>query len=72
MNIYVDLVNSSKMDTAADLKAHFMETAKRRQFPVRNSWQSALYKAAGVSDWFCDGGYLQIANSDLFGNWHVS
>lgn len=66
VNIYIDLVSSSALDTPESRRQHFTETSWRRRVPVRNSWQAALYSAAAKSDWFCEDGYLQISESDLF------
>lgn len=66
VNIYIDIINSPNSEDPYALRQHFLETANRRRFPVRNSWQAALYQAAADSDWLCSGGYLEIANSELF------
>lgn len=68
VNIYIDIINSSRSESPDLLRAHFLETAARRRTPVQNSWQAALYQAAADSNWLCDGGYLEIANSQLLQN----
>lgn len=65
VNIYTDIINSPDDDDPSELRKHFIETSARRRIPVRNSWQAALYQAAANSDWLCDGGYLEIAHSEL-------
>lgn len=66
VNIYVDLVNSSAILTIEDRRQHFIETSTRRRSPFKNSWQAALYLAAAKSNWFCDDGYLELSQSELF------
>lgn len=68
VNIYMDIIHSPNSEDPSELRQHFLETARRRRFPVRNSWQAALYQAAADSDWLCGGGYLEIANSELLQN----
>ena len=65
VNIYFDIV-SNPLPTA-ELQAHLREQASNRRRVVRNSWQAALYQALAQSDWFCGGGYNQVAHSPLLG-----
>ena len=39
------------------VRAHLTEEAAARQSNRLNSWQTAMYRAAAGSDWFCDGGF---------------
>ncbi|MCC3254485.1 HNH endonuclease [Xanthomonas campestris] len=66
VNIYIDIINSPDGERPRELRQHFLETASRRRVPVRNSWQAAFYQAAADSEWLCNGGYLEIAHSELF------
>jgi len=45
------------------VRAHLMEQAKSHQFVTKNSWKFAMYKALGKSEWFCQGGYMDILAS---------
>lgn len=65
INIYFDIV-SNPLPTP-ELQAHLREQASNRRRVVRNSWQAALYLALAQSDWFCGGGYRQVAHSPLLG-----
>ena len=65
VNIYFDIV-SNPLPTG-QLQAHLREQASNRRKVVRNSWQAALYQALSQSDWFCGGGYNQVAHSPLLG-----
>lgn len=65
LNIYFDIV-SNPLSTA-ELQAHLREQASNRRRVVRNSWQAALYQGLAQSDWFCGGGYNQVAHSPLLG-----
>lgn len=52
--------NLSMLHTRGGLKSvreHLLEQAESRRLHTRNSWQTAMYQAAGESDWFCDGGF---------------
>jgi 5-methylcytosine-specific restriction endonuclease McrA len=63
VNIYFDI--ESKPWTPNTLKAHLEEQAKNRRKLVRNSWQAAVYEGLATSDWFCGGGYNEVAHSPL-------
>jgi hypothetical protein len=65
VNVYVDLLDAEGLRDPLILKSHFLETARKRRLPVRNSWQAALYRALADSDWFREGGWLEIAKSEL-------
>lgn len=47
------------------LKAHLQEQASNRRKIVRNSWQAAVYEGLASSEWFCGGGYREVAHSPL-------
>ena len=65
VNIYFDIVSNPL--PPAQLQAHLGEQAANRRRVVRNSWQAALYQALAQSDWFCQGGYNDVAHSPLLG-----
>ena len=63
INIYFDI--ESKPWTQETLKAHLLEQAGNRRRMVKNSWQAAVYEGLAKSDWFCQGGYKNVAHSPL-------
>lgn len=63
VNIYFDI--ESKPWTADTLKAHLEEQAGNRRKMVRNSWQAAVYDGLAKSEWFCQGGYKDVAHNPL-------
>lgn len=63
VNIYFDI--ESKPWTPETLKAHLDEQAGNRRKMVRNSWQAAVYAGLAGSEWFCQGGYKDVAHSLL-------
>lgn len=65
VNIYFDI--EANPLPPAQLQAHLSEQAKNRRRVVLNSWQAALYQALAQSDWFCQGGYKEVAHSPLLG-----
>lgn len=46
------------------LKMHLKEQANSRRRVHINSWETALYEGIAKSEWFCDGGYLQLQEPD--------
>jgi len=42
---------------APAVRDHLREDLASSEADQRNSWSSAMYRAAVASDWFCDGGY---------------
>lgn len=63
VNIYFDI--ESKPWTPATLRDHLQEQAGNRRRIVKNSWQAAVYDGIARSDWFCNGGYKEMAHSPL-------
>lgn len=45
------------------IKEHLYEEYSSRFRVDMNSWQTALYKALYESDWFCNGGYINILDN---------
>jgi len=39
------------------VRAHLQREAMSREQARLNSWSSAMYRAAAMNDWFCEGGY---------------
>ena len=39
------------------VRSHLKEELESAEEDCKNSWLSAMYRAAIASDWFCDGGY---------------
>lgn len=46
---------------AYEIRTHLECTARSITHARKNSWRGALYQAAASSDWFCNGGFLRIA-----------
>lgn len=46
------------------LQKHFFDQASSRRKVCINSWETALYEGIASSDWFCDGGYLKLAEPE--------
>lgn len=65
INVYQDLVDSSRLRDPQQISMHLQSIANRRRRPFANSWQAAMYQALAESDWFCSGGYLEVSNSPL-------
>ena len=42
------------------VRAQILETALSWESAFKNSWQTAMYRGASESIWFCDGGFYQI------------
>jgi hypothetical protein len=42
---------------AAGVRTHLKGEADSREAAFKNSWQTAMYRAAEASDWFCNGGF---------------
>jgi 5-methylcytosine-specific restriction endonuclease McrA len=65
INVYQDLVESSELQSPQEISLHLRSIATRRRRPLFNSWQAAMYQALADSEWFCNGGYLEISKSSL-------
>ncbi|MFD9047954.1 HNH endonuclease signature motif containing protein [Streptomyces zaomyceticus] len=46
---------------ASDVRAYLLGLARTRAHQQKNSWMVALYEALADHDWFCSGGFRQIA-----------
>ncbi|WP_240805580.1 hypothetical protein [Streptomyces sp. A1547] len=46
---------------APDVRAHLEGLARSRARQHKNSWMVALYEALAADDWFCGGGFRQVA-----------
>ncbi|MCX5613553.1 hypothetical protein OHB39_39635 [Streptomyces sp. NBC_00047] len=46
---------------APDVRAHLEGLARSRARRDKNSWMVALYEALAADDWFCSGGFGQVA-----------
>ncbi|MFG1823819.1 hypothetical protein ACGFIJ_15155 [Microbispora bryophytorum] len=46
---------------APDVRAHLEGLARSRARLHKNSWMVALYEALAAHDWFCSGGFRQVA-----------
>jgi hypothetical protein len=46
---------------AQDVHAHLEGLARSRAHQHKNSWMVALYEALAANDWFCSGGFRQVA-----------
>ncbi|WP_241671723.1 hypothetical protein [Streptomyces sp. IB2014 016-6] len=46
---------------APDVRTHLEGLARSRARPNKNSWMVALYEALAAHDWFCNGGFRQVA-----------
>ncbi|BDE42650.1 HNH endonuclease [Streptomyces lividans] len=46
---------------APDVRAHLLGLARTRARQYKNSWMAALYEALADNDWFCSGGFRQVA-----------
>ncbi|MFF4053761.1 hypothetical protein ACFYZ5_44925 [Streptomyces chartreusis] len=46
---------------APDVRAHLEGLARSRARRHKNSWMVALYEALAGNDWFCSGGFRQVA-----------
>ena len=44
---------------AAAVRNHLSDSATSWENEFKNSWKAAMYRAGAVSDWFCEGGFLQ-------------
>lgn len=44
-----------------DVRAHLLDMARSRTKPRNNSWMAALYEAVAADDWYCSGGFREIA-----------
>lgn len=56
-NIRDRLIQLFSIEGTQGVKAHLTEEAKSRAKGYLNSWQTAMYKALVVSDWYCSGGF---------------
>jgi hypothetical protein len=54
------LVNLFELTGFIGVKTHLLHQAASRSALYRNSWKGAMYKAFGLSNWFCNGGFSYI------------
>jgi hypothetical protein len=47
------------------VRQHLHDQANSREAARRNSWQTAMYRALEVSDWYCNGGFDLNAGAAL-------
>lgn len=45
---------------AEAVRSHLKEESESLEVDHKNSWQSAMFRAAHQSDWFCDGGFAHL------------
>jgi hypothetical protein len=57
VNIRFALSELQAAGGAAAVQEHLHLEAESREHAFRNSWQTAMYRAAETSDWFCSGGF---------------
>lgn len=57
LNIRASLVAAHNRGGAAEVKVFLQDAAGSRTAIHVNSWQTAMYQALSLSDWFCDTGY---------------
>jgi hypothetical protein len=60
-SIHLSLTQIAERAGADGLRAYLKEQEESRRVNIKNSWQAAMYKVLGESDWFCDGGYNAIS-----------
>jgi hypothetical protein len=56
-NIRYGLQRIAERGTADDIHAELLRRAESSKVSQINSWQTAMYCAVAMSDWFCSGGY---------------
>lgn len=59
-NIRYSLQNLLDTGDMTAVRNHLRAEADSREQAHKNSWQTAMYRAASVSDWFCNGGFAAI------------
>jgi len=59
-NIYFSLQNLNQNKGENGVRNHLYEEAVSRARSLKNSWQTAMYRALANSDWFCTGGFNSI------------
>lgn len=59
INIRYSLTELFVAGGAQVVRQHLEHEADSREHAIKNSWQTAMYRAAHESDWFCDGGFDQ-------------
>lgn len=57
LNIRYSLKNLFEQAGSEGVRRHLLENAQSREVVCMNSWQTAMYKALAVNDWYCAGGF---------------
>lgn len=60
INIRFGLERLYEAAGAEAVREHLSTQAESREQAFKNSWQTAMYRAAEKCDWFCDGGFARM------------
>lgn len=60
VEIYYDLSASGRTPSANEVREYLAEKGENRRNRVMNSWQAAMYAGLADSDWYCNGGYVEV------------